>query len=97
MAGSSGRLRAAAMDTGGEGKQRRAAADSSGNRVNAIPSMILARVWPWRKRARRGMRLGARVGGAGAELGRIVAARSRGASARNRTCGKAGKKGKGGW
>jgi hypothetical protein len=33
--------------------------DSSGIRVNATPAMIFARVWPGRKRARRGTRLGA--------------------------------------
>jgi hypothetical protein len=49
---------------------------SSGNRVNAIPATILARVWPGRKRARRGTRLRAWNGAPGArEGGRRVTVR----------------------
>jgi hypothetical protein len=55
----------AALDAGGEGKRRWAAAVSLENRVNTIPAMISAQIWLGRKRARRGTRLGARNGAPG--------------------------------
>jgi hypothetical protein len=41
----------------------------SGNRVNTTPATISTRVWPGRKRARRGMRLRGRDKVPGAEEG----------------------------
>jgi hypothetical protein len=68
------------QDAGGEGKRQRLAADSSENRVNAIPATISAWVWPRRKRERKGKRLGAYNEGPGA----VDGGRRQGAAPRRR-------------
>jgi hypothetical protein len=67
---------------------------SSGNHVNVTSAMVSTQVWPGRKRARRGMCLGARVCEMGAGEGHTAAARGTVATTSNHACGKTGRKGK---